>query len=125
MAYKRKLEKDIRCPLEYGLSVFGGKWKSRVLCVLQDGALRYSELRTQMVNITDAALATALKELGEDGLVVRYQFEGIPPHVEYCLTEKGQSIIPLLKGICAWSGTYFKNVEDTALARCQHCDYRG
>mgnify|MGYP004474971529 CR=1 FL=1 len=32
--YQKKLEKDIRCPLEYGLSVFGGKWKSRIICVL-------------------------------------------------------------------------------------------
>lgn len=43
--YKPKLEKDIRCPLEYGLSVFGGKWKSRVICVLaQKGRLRYSAI---------------------------------------------------------------------------------
>ena len=33
--YQKKLEKDIRCPLEYGLSVFGGKWKSRIICVLE------------------------------------------------------------------------------------------
>ena len=46
MAHKRKLEKDIRCPLEYGLAVFGGKWKSRIICVLAaQRTLRYSELR--------------------------------------------------------------------------------
>lgn len=33
--YEHKLKKDIRCPLEYGLSIFGGKWKSRIICVLQ------------------------------------------------------------------------------------------
>ena len=44
--YHKKLESDIRCPLEYGLEVFGGKWKSRVICVLADKkTLRYSELR--------------------------------------------------------------------------------
>lgn len=57
MAYKRKLEKDIRCPLEYGLDVFGGKWKSRILCVLSDGPLRYSVLRDEMADVADAALA--------------------------------------------------------------------
>ena len=51
--YKKKLEADIRCPLEYGLDVFGGKWKSRIICVLATkGTLRYSELRHEMFNIT-------------------------------------------------------------------------
>ena len=41
--YQKKLETDIRCPLEYGLELFGGKWKSRVICVLNEkGTLRYS-----------------------------------------------------------------------------------
>lgn len=62
--YQRKLEKDIRCPLEYGLEIFGGKWKSRIICVLAaKEVLRYSELRKEMGNITDAVLASTLKEL--------------------------------------------------------------
>ena len=49
MMYKPKLEKDIRCPLEYGLGIFGGKWKSRIICVLAAaGTLRYGELRKEM-----------------------------------------------------------------------------
>ena len=56
--YKPKLEKDIRCPLEYGLEIFGGKWKSRIICVLAEKeTLRYSILRREMSNITDAVLA--------------------------------------------------------------------
>ena len=56
--YHAKLEKELRCPLEYGLDLFGGKWKSRVICVLSAKApLRYSALRSEMVNITDAVLA--------------------------------------------------------------------
>ncbi len=43
--YKKKLDEDIRCPLEYGLAIFGGKWKSRIICVLTaKDTLRYSEL---------------------------------------------------------------------------------
>ena len=69
MAYRRgALDKDIRCPLEYGLDVFGGKWKSRILCVLSDGQLRYSELRNEMADVTDAALAIALKDPAGNGL---------------------------------------------------------
>ena len=53
--YQKKLEDDIRCPLEYGLEIFGGKRKSRIICVLAAReTLRYSELRREMSNITDA-----------------------------------------------------------------------
>ena len=86
--YQKKLETDIRCPLEYGLELFGGKWKSRVICVLNEkGTLRYSGIRKEMLNITDAVLAATLKELIHDDLVVRRQYNEIPPRVEYALTE--------------------------------------
>ena len=62
--YQKKLDPDIRCPLEYGLELFGGKWNSRIICVLANkGVLRYSELREEMGNITDAVLAATLKVL--------------------------------------------------------------
>lgn len=70
--YQPKLEKDIRCPLEYGLDIFGGKWKSRIICVLAEKQiLRYSSLRKEMMNITDAVLASTLKELIADQIVNR------------------------------------------------------
>lgn len=124
---KRKTEKDIRCPLEYGLDVFGGKWKSRIICVLSDGPLRYSVIRTEMSNVTDTALAGALKELTEQGIVQRTQYEEIPPRVEYSLTEKGASVVPVLRTICQWSGLFYREEEgeaQAALPRCQRCDYR-
>ena len=95
--YKKKLENDIRCPLEYGLAVFGGKWKSRIICVLSAyEKLRYSEIRREMYNITDAVLAATLKDLIEDGIVDRKSYDEIPPKVEYSLTSKGKSVIPIL-----------------------------
>lgn len=51
--YKKKLEEDIRCPLEYGLTIFGGKWKSRIICVLS----AKERLRKELYNITDAVLS--------------------------------------------------------------------
>ena len=51
--YQRKLERDIRCPLEYGMELFDGKWNSHIICVLAVlGTLRYSELRREMGSIT-------------------------------------------------------------------------
>ncbi len=122
--YKPKLEKDIRCPLEYGLEVFGGKWKSRIICVLAaKKTLRYSQLRREMGNITDAVLASALKELIASRIVARKSFDEIPPRVEYSLTEKGLSVVPILQNICKWAGLYYREDYANAMIHCRKCDY--
>lgn len=122
--YQPKLEKDIRCPLEYGLEIFGGKWKSRIICVLaEQETLRYSALRRELSNITDAVLAATLKELLENGIILRHQFNEIPPHVEYCLSEKGKSVVPILQSICQWAGLYHRENTGHSLPQCQICDY--
>ena len=122
--YKPKLEKDIRCPLEYGLDLFGGKWKSRIICVLaSQKTLRYSVIRQELHDITDAALVITLKELQAAGIIARQQFAEIPPKVEYKLTKKGKSIVPILQSICKWSGIYYKSDAEKELSQCQRCDY--
>ena len=122
--YQKKLKEDIPCPLEYGLEIFGGKWKSRIICVLAAmDTLRYSEIRKEMCNITDAVLASTLKQLIADDIVCRKSYDEIPPRVEYSLTEKGKSIVPILYSICKWSGFFYKHVDESALTRCQKCDY--
>lgn len=119
--YQHKLEKDIRCPLEYGLQVFGGKWKSRIICVLaESGTLRYSMLRKSMGNITDAVLASTLKELMADSIVERKSYDEIPPRVEYRLTEKGKSVVPILQNICKWAGAYHREDSENTLIQCQN-----
>ena len=69
------------------MGVFGGKWKSRIICVL----------------------ATTLKELIADQIIDRRSYEEIPPRVEYSLTEKGRSVVPILQSICHWSGIFYKD----------------
>ncbi|MCI8631859.1 MAG: helix-turn-helix transcriptional regulator [Lachnospiraceae bacterium] len=125
MAYKRKLEKDIRCPLEYGMELFGGKWNSRIICVLATlGTLRYSEIRKEMGNITDAVLAATLKDLIANGIVLRKSYDEIPPRVEYSLSEKGLSVVPILQSICKWAGIFYKENKEMPMIQCQRCDYR-
>lgn len=122
--YKPKLEKDIRCPLEYGLDIFGGKWKSRIICVLAaTKTLRYGELRKEMTNITDAVLAATLKELVADNIVARKSYDEIPPRVEYSLTEKGELVVPILQSICKWAGAYHREDNANTLTQCQKCNY--
>ncbi|HBZ64000.1 MAG TPA: transcriptional regulator [Lachnospiraceae bacterium] len=122
--YQKKLDDDIRCPLEYGLAIFGGKWKSRIICVLSaNEKLRYSEIRREMYNITDAVLAATLKDLIEDGIIARKSYDEIPPKVEYSLTQKGRTIVPILQSICQWSGVFYKEHGEKEMVQCQKCDH--
>lgn len=124
--YQPKTEKDIRCPLEYGLDIFGGKWASRIICVLSGHEkLRYSELRREMTNITDAVLSASLKQLIANGIVCRKSYDEIPPRVEYALTERGKSVIPILHSICRWAGSLPREESGPHIPQCRKCDYNG
>lgn len=117
--YIHKLEKDIRCPLEYSISVFGGKWKSRIICALAlNSTMRYTELKKELYDISDAMLANMLKELQDDDMVKRTQYNEIPPRVEYSLTEKGDSVLPILVVISEWG---FKNSVENGKGGCLDC----
>ncbi len=135
--YTAKFKKDIRCPLEFGLEVFGGRWKSRVICVLaHHGTLRYSEIRKEMGNVTDAVLSATLKELIGYNIVERIQYNEIPPRVEYFLSDSGKSIMPILNSICKWAGNHLKTLNTTEFDivavkaeisksdDCAICDYK-
>ncbi len=122
MKYEYKLEKEIMCPIEYGLGIFGGKWKSRIICVLSaKSSMRYTEIKKELSNITDAVLAAMLKEMLTDGIIERIQYNEIPLRVEYSLTEKGKSVLPILQGICAWSRKNTEEDLDKKLPACQSC----
>lgn len=123
MRYKRKLEKEIMCPLEYGLDIFGGKWKSRIICVLYSyPKIRYNQLKKELTTISDAVLAEMLKALINDGLVSREQFNEIPIRVEYTLTKKGESVLPILQSICNWSKANSVEEIEKKLPACKSCN---
>lgn len=74
--------------------------------------------------ITDAVLAATLKDLIEDGIIDRKSYDEIPPRVEYSLTEKGKSVVPILQGICEWSDFFCKEDSENTMTQCQKCDHR-
>lgn len=87
--YQPKLPKDLRCPLEFALEFFSGRWKSRILCLLySENSVRYNDIKKALDSVSDTVLANTLKELIGHGLIERHQFPEIPPRVEYSLTEK-------------------------------------
>lgn len=121
---QRKESDHIRCPLEYGLKIFGNRWNARIICVLSaKEVLRYSELRKQIGNITDAVLAASLKSLIESEIVVRKSYDEVPPRVEYSLSEKGASVVPIIQSVCKWSGIFYKEDKENISVHCQRCDY--
>ena len=101
--------KNIQCPLDYGLKVFGGRWKSKIIWTLsKKQVLRYSELHKEIPDISDTLLTSNLKELIQDDIINRRQFIEIPPRVEYSLSKKGETVIPILNSIWEWSIKYCK-----------------
>ncbi|SHF46127.1 winged helix-turn-helix transcriptional regulator [Caloramator proteoclasticus] len=96
-------EKTYNCPVEYTLSIIGGKWKTVILWHLSNNeVLRYGELKRLVNGITHKTLSNQLKELEADGLINRKEYYQIPPKVEYSLTEKGKGLMPILKAPCEW-----------------------
>lgn len=88
---------------QYTLTTIGGKWKMEIIYQLAScRLLRFNELKRNIPNITYKMLSAQLKELERDGIVIRKEYPQIPPKVEYFLSEKGNSLIPVLNEMCKW-----------------------
>ncbi len=100
-------QKSFNCTFELTLELIGGKWKPIILWHLSRfEALRFSELKRGMPNVTQKMLTQQLRELEEDKLVSRKVYAEVPPKVEYSLTETGKSLIPILKLMDDWGKDY-------------------
>lgn len=92
------------CPMNTALQIIGGKWKIKILCVLNvNGPSRYNFIKKKVTGINATMLAESLRELEALGIVNRMQYETMPVSVEYSLTEAGKSIIPILAQLREWS----------------------
>jgi DNA-binding HxlR family transcriptional regulator len=91
------------CPLDELLAIIGGKWKVIILWHLQEGMMRFSELRKKMPGVTQKMLTQQLRDLEHQEMIIRKVYAEVPPRVEYQLTEKGKQIKPLLHQMQLWS----------------------
>ena len=96
------------CPVVATLDMIGGKYKALILWHLVDDTRRFGELRRLIPQATQKMLTQQLRELEEDGLVVRTVYPVVPPKVEYSLSELGRSIKPILDAMCAWGTDYMR-----------------
>ena len=91
------------CGLKKVIDIVGGKWKIMILCVIdKDEVVRYGDLRRAVYGITNTMLAQSLKEMESDGLVIRKQYDEMPVRVEYSLSDKAKSLIPILLELKKW-----------------------
>ena len=98
------MEKNYKdCPLEYAMDILGGKWKLKIIwTIYRFKVLRFNALKRELPGITDLMLSKILKTLVENNVVARVQFNEIPPHVEYSLTENGVKLVESLSNIRQW-----------------------
>ena len=90
------------CAVEATLAVIGGKWKPILLFHLLTGPHRYSTLQRMVPRATDRMLTRSLRELQQDRLVSRSVYAEVPVRVEYALTAKGRSLVPILQAMSDW-----------------------
>lgn len=103
---KNKLEK-YNCPVGITMNVIGGKYKVIIIWFLyQNKVLRYSELQRMIKGVTSKMLISQLRELEEDKIISRKVYPIVPPKVEYSLTEKGESLLPILSEMKKWGEKY-------------------
>lgn len=88
------------------LNIIGGKWRPLIIYTLHGNTLRFSQLQKQISGISQKMLTQELKKLENDEVIKRVIYPEIPPRVEYSLTDKGTSILPILQKMHEWSQVY-------------------
>lgn len=103
-------EKEYKCGIDVALAVVGGKWKASILWHLAQETMRFSDLQRLFSDTTRKMLTQQLRELEADGLVHREVYPQVPPKVEYSLTGRGATVIPMLDLMCEWGRGYLQDL---------------
>ena len=103
----KSYELSTGCAVEACLEVIGGKWKGVILHHLMTrGVLRFNEIQRLKPTVSPRILTAQLRELEQDGVIVRQVYPVVPPKVEYSLSKAGESLKPLIKAMQDWGDEY-------------------
>lgn len=108
MAEKKIIE---NCPMRSTLKIIGGKWKPLILQQVKNSTKRFGELQRTMPEITKQMLTSNLRELESNGIIHRKVYAEVPPKVEYSLTKKGKSLLPILEAMEGWGNEQLEKVN--------------
>ncbi len=102
-----------QCPVELAARIIGQKWTLQIVNnLMQGGTMRFCELQEALGGVNPSTLSSRLKMLEEEGLVARIQRSTVPPHVEYSLTGKGDSLAPIIAAIKTWSYRWLCGIDE-------------
>lgn len=96
-----------QCPLETSASLIGSKWRLMILRdLMMNGHMRFGDLRRSVNGISQKVLTANLRDLEDHGIVLRRVYAEVPPHVEYSLTELGETLKPVIEALWQWGEEY-------------------
>ena len=99
------------CPVATAVSLIGGKWKLLIIRNLKERPWRFNELQRDIEGISQKVLTDSLRQMIDDGLVYRHDYQEMPPKVEYGLTELGKEMLPIIDALANF-GNYYKSIID-------------
>lgn len=99
------------CPVDATIDLIGGKYKAVILWHLIEDKKRFSELKRLIPKATEKMLTQQLRDLENDGLIIRTVYPVVPPKVEYSLSDFGRTIIPVLRAMCSWGEGYLASLN--------------
>lgn len=96
------------CPVATAVSLVGGKWKLLIIQNLRMRSWRFNELQRDLEGISQKVLTDSLRQMMDDGLVYRHDYQEMPPRVDYSLTELGEKLLPIMDALADF-GNYYKS----------------
>lgn len=99
------------CPVATTVQLIGSKWKLLILRNLLQRPWRFNGLKRSLDGISQKVLTDSLRSMEEDGLITRTVYPEVPPHVEYALSETGESMRPILMAMQSWGTNYKKTLK--------------
>lgn len=96
------------CPVATAVSLVGGKWKLLIIRNLRMRSWRFNELQRDLEGISQKVLTDSLRQMMDDGLVYRHDYQEMPPRVYYSLTELGEKLLPIMDALADF-GNYYKS----------------
>ena len=107
-----KKEELPACPVATTVSLIGSKWKLLIMRNLMARPWRFNELQRDLEGISQKVLTDSLRSMEADGIITRTVYPEVPPHVEYALSDLGESMRPIINAMAQWGEEYKKSIQD-------------